>query len=108
MNPGRLNKRVKIQRPVYNTAAGSGEQSILRWDNVAEVWATVEPFSGREYFAAAQTQSSVTHKITIRYRSGIDQTMRVLFKERQFYIESVINPNERNEFLQLVCVEGTT
>jgi len=108
MNAGRLNKRVWIQEPVWSAASASGEKTVSRWDNVAEVWASIEPLSGREYWAAAQAQSSVTHRVTIRYREGINQTMRVLFGTRELYIESIIDPREAHRFLELVCVEQTT
>jgi hypothetical protein len=47
----------------------------------------------------------VTHKVTIRYLPGIVAKMFVNFNSRLFNIEYVMNDEERNIFLDLLCVE---
>ena len=39
------------------------------WADLATVWARVEALKGEEYFAAAQMQNSVSHRVTMRYRA---------------------------------------
>ena len=100
---GRLNKRVTLQSA---TLARDGHgQAIETWSNVATVWAAIEPIRGREYFAAQQVSAETTHRVTIRHRSGVSPQWRVVFGSRTFRIESVINPLEKNERLELMCVE---
>ena len=100
---GRLNKRVTLQRA---TAARDGHgQPIETWSNAAVVWAAIEPIRGREYFAAQQFATEVTHRLRIRYRSDVRATWRVRYGTRTFRIESVIDPLERHETLELMCVE---
>ena len=100
---GRLNKRVTLQSA---TAARDGHgQPVETWADVATTWAAVEPIRGREYFAAQQVTAETTHRITLRYRSGVSPQWRVVFGSRTFRIESVINPLEKNERLELMCVE---
>ena len=105
MRPGRLRHRVVIQRAT-DAIDQYGDQTKT-WASLATVWAAVEPLNGREFFAAAQTQSQVSTRITIR--PLIDQTItpkdRVKFGSRYFDIQTVINVEERNIELQLLCAE---
>ncbi len=104
MRIGRLRHRITIQeykligRDEYNSP-------IMGWGDFATVWASVEPISGQEYWASSQVQAEVTHRIRVRYLSGVRPTMRVQFKERTFEVESIINWQERNIDLQLMCKE---
>lgn len=104
MNPGKLRHRVTIQEfkedvDQYVTPIDQG------WQDVATVWASVEPIQGREYVLLQNTQSELTTRIRIRYRSGIKPSMRVLYGTRVFDIQSVIDPEERHIEQQLMCKE---
>jgi SPP1 family predicted phage head-tail adaptor len=79
---------------------------IETWSTFAAVQASIEPISGREYFAAQSTQADVTHRISLRYLEGVIPKMRVKYGLRIFDILSVINVNERNRELQLMCRES--
>lgn len=79
MEAGELRHRVMIQRPVNERQAlGSFEE---KFEDYLEVWASIEPLSPREYLAAAQIASDITTRIKIRYRPGIDATMRVVHRK---------------------------
>jgi len=104
MNPGKLGHRVTLQEykevvDQYGTPIDQG------WQDVATVWASVEPIRGREYVLLQNTQSELTTRIRIRYRAGITPAMRVLYGTRGFDIQSVIDPEERHIELQLMCIE---
>lgn len=103
MQAGRLRHRITIQEPV--TAHNGFNEAITTWVTVATVWASVEPISGREFFAAEHVQSEITHRVRVRYRAGIAPTMRVVFDGRHLMIEAVINYGERGTDLQLMCRE---
>lgn len=102
----RLNHRVTIQEHV--TGRDEWGQPVDTWQDVATVWASVEPLRGQEYFAAQQVSAAVTARIRIRYRPGIRPDMRVLYGERIYNITSVIDPEERHEELQLMAREVVT
>lgn len=103
MKIGELNKRVILQR-LTMTKNTYGE-IMEQWDNVATVWASIKPISGREYFAAEAVNSDVTHKVIMRYRADITADMRVKYGDRYFTINSVINANESGISTQLMCRE---
>lgn len=72
---------------------------IERWEDAfaassrmpAEVVAT----SGRELMAAAAAQSRVSHRITVRYRTGFDAGMRAVDPDGTIYnLEAIIPDRE--------------
>jgi SPP1 family predicted phage head-tail adaptor len=103
MNPGELRHRITIQKLV-NTQDTFG-QPVEQWSDVVTVWASVNPIVGKEFFAAETVNSEVSHKIRIRYKQNITPDMRIKFKDRYFSIQSVIDYQERNIELQLMCKE---
>ncbi|MDW7651312.1 MAG: phage head closure protein, partial [Bacillota bacterium] len=78
---------------------------VEAWVDIGTVWASIEPLSGREFFAAQQVNAEVSTKITLRYKAGIKPEMRVLFAGRVFEILSVINLEEKNIQFVLMCKE---
>lgn len=103
MNIGKLRHRITLLKQV-NEVNDYGA-STQTWKRVATVWADVRPLSGREYFSAKQVQSEVTTQIWLRHIEGIKPTMKVKFGEREFEILSVLNTQERDVSLQLMCKE---
>ena len=103
MNIGKLRHRITLLKQV-NDVNDYGA-SVQTWRTVATVWAEVRPLSGREYFSAQQVQSEVTTQIWLRYRDGIKPSMKVKFANREFEILSVLNTQERDVSLQLMCKE---
>lgn len=99
-----LRHRVTIQREA-RTADGAGGYT-LDWSDVATVWARIEPRKGAERLRAMQVQDTVNHRVTIRYRAGVTAAMRLVFGTRVFDIRAVINPDERDRWLELMCEEG--
>lgn len=102
MNVGAMRHRITFQ-------AQEGQKDVLGghtgpWKDVASVWAQVKPISGREYFSNVR-ETTVSHKIFCRYREGITPRLRVKYGKRVFKIISVINWDERNEGLTLMCEE---
>jgi SPP1 family predicted phage head-tail adaptor len=100
-NAGKLRHRITIQSPPDDVAFGDKGN----WTDFCTVWADIRPISGKELFEAQTIGSELSHKINIRYRAGIDSTMRIKFGDRYFYIISVINFGELNRDIQLVCKE---
>lgn len=98
MNPGDLRHRITFQLQDLTQ-----EEEV--WNDVCTCWANIRPISGREYFQAETINSDLTHRIRLRYRSDIRPEMRIKYKERIFYIQSVINDYEKNVSLQLMCRE---
>ncbi len=103
MNIGILRHRVIIQQLV-NTDDGAGG-SIETWQDIATVWAAIEPLRDNERYTAQQVQSTLSHKVTIRYHEGVKPQMRLAYKGRIFDIVSAIDIEERHQWLELLCSE---
>ncbi len=104
MRAGKMRHRIRIYLPSETQdSAGSivqGPPSLLFED-----WASIEPLQGREFEAAKSYAVEITHRVRMRHRPGVTEKMRVMYGERIFDIQSVINVNERNVEMQLMCLE---
>jgi SPP1 family predicted phage head-tail adaptor len=98
---GDMRERVTIQQRAAGVDA-LGQPSTT-WEDVAEVWAAVQPLRGREFFAAGQTQSPVDVRVRIRHRSGVEPTMRAIWRDVPHDIVSVVDVEARRTVLELMC-----
>lgn len=102
---GDMRERITIQqRPVSLDSIG---ENTAAWVDVATVWASAEPLSGREYFAAGQQQQTVDVRFRIRYRADVTGDMRVLWRgQAHDIVGPPINVQGRREDLELMTVQG--
>ncbi len=106
MQIGKLRHQVRIERPARVQDPDTGAM-VPGWELVATVWARIEPLSAREFIAAQASQSKVSGRITIRYRDGLDASMRVRHGSRVYNIEGVLPDNRSGrEHLTLPYSEG--
>ena len=103
MNIGKLRHRVKLQGLTENQD-GYG-QAVKSYTTYATVWASIEPLQGRELEHAKQISAETNHRVTIRYNSDITVEGRVVFGDRTFEITAVLDTDERNRELVLMCSE---
>jgi SPP1 family predicted phage head-tail adaptor len=104
---GMLNRPVKIQRST-NGRDGAG-QPIKVWVDVVSTWANVKSQTGMGTIIGDQSGvvTSVTrYSFRIRYRTGIDSSMRVLMGGIPYDITSVQMDEDRREWTDLVCNRG--
>lgn len=103
---GRLRQWVMLQKPIYQQDPDTGDM-VPTWVDVADVWAALEPLSAREFVASQALQSQVSARITIRYRSDVDATWRILYMEKVYNIEGVLSDKDSGmEYLTLPVSEG--
>lgn len=69
MRPGRLNKRLIIERQ-DDTVDSWGDPQVTQ-TVVAVVYAQIDGVTGEEFWGAQQVESKVTHRIWIRYSSEL-------------------------------------
>jgi len=93
MRAGPLRHRVQIQSAVrVRTASGGYTES---WSTDRTTWASVEPISGREFFAEQRVQGEVTHRIRMRHSPGLTTRNRIRFDGRSFNLLAVLDAAER-------------
>lgn len=102
MRTGRLRHQVTIQTPI-ETKNDFGEL-VVTWSNISTgVWVGIEPLRGREFFASKQTNAEIETRVVMRYRPDMTAKMRILHGENEYYVDTIINVEERNRELQLMC-----
>ncbi|WP_371017387.1 phage head closure protein [Pseudalkalibacillus sp. JSM 102089] len=100
---GKYNKRISIQ--VKGEGKDKDGYPIKDWQDVVKVWANVRTISAKEYFQSKQMKSEKTAQFQFRYREGLHEDMRIVYKDRNYEIESIINDNEENITLTIIGIE---
>ncbi len=103
---GSLRARVTIERLADPQPQDSFGAPIETWEPHAERWAALLPLTGREYFQAQQTQTAVDHRIRFRYDDAtreITPKMRIRHGGRVFDVRSVLNPETRNQWIDVMA-----
>ena len=105
MRTGRYRTRLHIEEAAETRTSDGGITS--GWASIGTTWAWVRGLRGRELFSAQQINPQTTHKITMHHRSGMNSGLRLLDKTgaRVFNIESVVNLDERNREIEMICTE---
>jgi SPP1 family predicted phage head-tail adaptor len=103
---GKLRHLVRIETKTSSRSADYGD-IVHTWTLLGEgeVYAGIEPISGRERWEANAVTADITHRIYIRYHSQVTATMRIIFGSRTFYIESVRNLSELDDLMEILAKE---
>lgn len=104
MRAGLLRHRVQLQRR-ENKRNEIGEE-VPTWVPVSGGWAAIEPLRGRELLRNNEIRAETTHRVTMRWRPGLDTAQRIVFGHRYFNIESCLTRDERRFEVEMLCNEG--
>lgn len=103
MRTGQRNRYFTWQ---YETIASDSMGGFTAtWVDACSVWAAMWPISGKEQVKTGQVAMEITHRIRVVYRSDIKPSWRGKYGHRYFNIVSIINPQESNIWLDLLCKE---
>lgn len=111
---GNLRHRVRLERfgyeqdsagdPVQNPETGELRRE---WQLIALVWAAIEPLSAREFIQSGASQSQVSARITLRYRSDLKATERIVHGTRVYNPAGILADRDSGlEYVTLPCSEG--
>lgn len=103
MEAGNLRHKITLQRPAGGDL--SDPNGATEWEDYATTNASVLPLRGRELWEAKAAQSTIDHRIILRWRPGVKRSTRVLLGNRKFEVQYIIDQGERHEWLQLMCRE---
>lgn len=103
IDPGKLRERVTVQQATESRNA-IGE-TVLAWSTYDTVWASVEGVSSREALDAGKIDIQVSHRVRMRYLSGMTQNMRLSWRDRTLEIVSLLEYGNRSEHV-LICQEA--
>ena len=105
MRANELRHRLRLQS-ASKVSDGMGQYTTT-WSNDCTIWGAMWPQKGSEYVDHMLKQGDVIHKVRIRYRSGvvIGKRFQTVSGSRILNIQNVINWEERNIYLDCICVE---
>jgi SPP1 family predicted phage head-tail adaptor len=103
MDAGTLRERVTVQQATESRNR-LGE-SVLEWATFADVWANVQGVSAREFLLAGQQQVELSHRVKMRYLTGLTSKMRLSWRGRTLEIISILE-HENRSIHELICQEA--
>ncbi|MGQ8880763.1 phage head closure protein [Delftia sp. NA_296.1] len=119
LESGKLRHRIRIEayaeqrdsngEVIQNQETG---EVLMAWQELATVWAAVEPLSAREFIQSSATQSQVTARITIRQRDDLLPSMRLVHvrsaRPEVFYNPHAFLEDKESglEYMTIPCSRG--
>ncbi len=107
MRAGSLREKITIQE--QDNAPDSYGQAIKNndalWTDVATVWAGVNTLTGKEYLLGPRKEATATHKVFIRWLTGVTPRMRVLWGTRKLNIDYIQEDRQHARMMILMCTE---
>lgn len=101
---GDMRHRATLQQQVRTPDGGGGFTET--WQDLATVpavYADIVPLSGAEQLRHHQLASTVTHRITIRYRSDVTAAMRLSSGGKIYNITSVTDKGGLGTLLEIMA-----
>ena len=102
IDAGKLRDRITVQ--IASGSTNTLGETVLSWANSTAVWASVEGVSAREALTFGQQETSVTHRVRLRYLPGLTQQMRFSWRSRTLNIVSLLEYGNRSEHVA-ICEE---
>ena len=103
MNSSQLTKRVEILRAT-ETISPAG-QTISTFNSYLFRFAKINPLTTRELLQAQQIHSEITTEVYLRYPLDLKPRDQIKYNNRIFEILGIINMDEANHFLRVLCKE---
>lgn len=104
IDAGKLRERVTVQ--IATGTTNTLGETVLAWNNSTAVWASVEGVSAREALVLGQQDTTVTHRVRLRYLPGLTQDMRFSWRNRTLEIVSLLEHGNRSEH-EAICEEAS-
>lgn len=96
MRAGELDRKIVIQSATETRDAYGAV--TYTWGTFAEVWAKKKDLRGDEYFAAQQVNAKIDAIFTIRWLSGLLETMRISYDSKIWDIRNINELGRREGF----------
>ncbi|OCW55767.1 phage head closure protein [Hoeflea olei] len=103
LDPGRLDARLALEAPPVTADGQGGVEG--GWTAVAVLWGRIEPLSARAEEIGGAAVAVISHRVTIRHRSGVTHGMRFVHRGRRLLIRALSDPDESRRYLICDCEE---
>ena len=105
------NRIVIAERDIKAPSFGSAKATHV-YTTIATVWSSLSTLAGKTIFTNVEIQSETAYLFTIRYSSTISALLEakmtnsiVVYSGKNYKIQQIENPEERNWNLFLFCTE---
>lgn len=103
IDPGLLRRRAVLEAADAVPDDTGGASTV--WREVAEISVHAEPVRVATGQRFDQREAVVTHRVTMRFRGGVDRGMALRLGGRRLVIRSVHDPDESGRYLVCRCEE---
>lgn len=97
IDAGKLRTELRVESAVTMEDGAGGHSQT--WEEWAVLFGQVEPMTANSYFGAGQDHESVTHRVIVRFREGLQSGMRFVTNGRCLSIVTVRDLDERGRYL---------
>ncbi|MDP3599640.1 MAG: phage head closure protein [Bosea sp. (in: a-proteobacteria)] len=97
---GALRRRLLLEAAMATPDGLGGTTQV--YETVAAVWAQLEWIAGGERWRRGRPEQVATHRVTLRWRAGVDAGQRLRDGDRLFDIRAVADPDGGRR--RLVCL----
>jgi len=100
-DPGEYRHQITLmqQKPTVDKSGAA-----MQWVRFATCYAAIEPATAKDVIRSGQTTSQVATPIRMNWMSGVTSDMRVIANGNTYEIQGILNPQELNVTLTLMCV----
>lgn len=100
---GARDRRITIEQEVITI--NSTNEEVKTWALFVAVWAKVSEDKGSESYKAEQVTASRNTVFDIRYRTGLNERMRISYEQRYYNITSITSPDRQRSILLKAFLE---
>lgn len=100
---GELFQPVTIQKRI--TATNAEGNTTTTWTDDGTAMVGLQQQSVNELEQSGQLEQETRWIVTIRYPTVVNHESRLVFEGRVLDVRTVVNVNEQNRKVQLICVE---
>jgi len=103
MRAGSLRHKITFQQ--LTVANDTWGHSAETWTDQVTTYAALWTLRGTERMESLKLDNEITHKIRVRYKRDLNPKMRIKFGERYFNILSMVDPDERHIYYEIMASE---
>lgn len=101
MRSEKYRSRIMVQQ--LSGGQDSAGQPIEDWVDLIPLWADIRYKKGVEAIKADAPTALASASIRIRYRTGLDASMRVVHGSEVYGIKAILPDKAKREYIDLVC-----
>ncbi|CNF82875.1 TPA: phage head closure protein [Yersinia enterocolitica] len=102
--PGELNKRAQFR--TREDVPGNGHMGVdTVYHNTFDSWAKLAAIGDSVRIGSVQIDAAITHRIVIRYRTGVTTDDEVVINKMVYRVKGTTNLNEASRFLVITAEE---